>query len=402
MPIPISAFPYNFDMVAAHAGGSSAGAVANADGQNILSNTGGWNDGPWSRIIPPSIDEIYCGFGNFFFPANTTRFNVRCMIRAGNELYRTTGSKMIIASLNAGASGDRAMGISAEGTAPHAFTHWTHASRNINSVGNPATYPNAGPFHFASAAVPKSSGNYQGEWVCYEFEAVIGGSVSVYIHTQDGLIAKGQGNPFSSSDYPVVGTFYNFGLGWYWGPNQGSYPGMYLDIGDVVVSNQYIGPPAGFLGAQTMTFPADSIKPASSVYDNLKKHSTALKSELVNMAAKPTINRELVLSLQRLVVDMVTRLDGFVAGANTNGVNEHARAQERRPTLDLEAEWVVSRAAIVSLLDWTVANYPTAANGNLSVYGGWSAAKVPSNIDLTGAQATAYKAQINAVVATLG
>lgn len=247
MPIPIAAFPYTFDMVAAHAGGPSAGAVANADGRNTLSNTGGWNNGPWSRIVPPSIEEIYCGFGNFFFPANTTRFNVRCMIRAGNELYRTTGSKMVIGNLNAGASGDRAMGISAEGVSPHAFTHWSHASRNINAVTSPATYPNAGPFHFASAAVPKSAGNYQGEWVCYEYEAVIGGSVSVYIHTQDGLVAKGPGNAFSSSAYPVAGTFLNFGLGWYWGPNQGAFPGLYLDVGDVVVSNQYIGPPTGFL-----------------------------------------------------------------------------------------------------------------------------------------------------------
>jgi hypothetical protein len=192
----------------------------------------------------------------------------------------------------------------------------------------------------------------------------------------------------------------NFGLGWYWGPNQGSYPGLYLDIGDVVISDQYIGPPAGFLG-DNMAFPADAVVSAYARYEQIKRTATTIKSELVSMAARSTINRDTALSLQRLVVDLMTKIDTFIVGANTNGVTDVARTYERIPALDLEAEWVTTRAALTSLLDWTVANFPTAANGNLSVYGGWTAGKIPSDIALTAGQMTAYKTQINAAVATL-
>lgn len=404
MPIPISAFPYTFDMVAAHAGGSSAGAVANADGQNILSNTGGWDNGPWSRIVPPSVEEIYCGFGNFFFPANTTRFNVRCMIRAGNELYRTTGSKMIIGNLVAGASGDRAMGISAEGTSPHEFTHWTHASRNINSVGNPATYPDAGPFHFASSSIPKSSGNYQGEWVCYEFEAIVGGEVRVYIHTQDGVVAKGPSDPFSSSAYPVAGTFYSFALGWYWGPNQGSYPGLYLDIGDVVVSDQYIGPPTGFLSGAyiPMAFPssAGAKDSLANVFTRVQHAAARVKSLCSDLNTRAAAGNVSAKDFMELATYLADARQVFVASRTVPGIGPFAQEQCNDPALDIAAEFTAMMSALDTALASIVSGFPKDGSGYL-LYTTFDANGRYVYRQLNPAQTAAIRTNLTALVAAI-
>lgn len=395
-------------MAASHAGGSATGAVANADSQNILNLTGGWDNGVYSRLIPPTVDELYCGYGNFFFPPNTTRFNVRTVIRGGPELYRTTGAKFIIANLSNSVSGDRAMAISAErdpggSPSPYRYSQWTHASRNTGSVDVlPDEFPMPGPFHFAASDVPKENGNYAGEWVCYEYEAIVGQSVSVHIHTQDGRIAYGPSNPFCLSNYPVpVGsTFVNFGLGWYWGPGQGSFPGLYLDIGDVVISDQYIGPPAGFLtqGYTPMGFPADDVKSAFDTYRAAKSLNIAIKNDLRAIAAAASINRYTVIVYQQNTVDRITAIDTLVAGANTNGVTAAARFGENKPALDLEAEWTVTKAALVTFLNWVVNNVPIAT---VSIYSGWGANLAPAHINLTAGQLTAYKTQASNALATI-
>jgi hypothetical protein len=376
MPINIASLPYVFDMAASHAGGTAAGMQANADSQNLLNLTGGWNNGVYSRLIPPTVSELYCGYGNFFFPAGVSRFNVRCMIRAGAELYRTNGAKFIIANLSNSVSGDRAMAISAErdtgGGAPYDFSQWTHASRNVSSITNlPAGFPSPGEYHFASTATPKSAGNYQGEWVCYEFEAIVGQAVSVYIHTQDGVVARGQGSPFCSSDYavPAGSTFVNFGLGWYWGPNQGSYPGLYLDIGDVIVSDQYIGPPAGFLTQeqQPMAFPSSTGTKNSlaDVFVRTQKTAAQIKARVSELNTRAAAGNVSAWDFVQLSTYLADARAVFVAAQAVPGIGPFAQDQCNDPALNIGAEFTAMMTALDALRASINTQFPKDGSGYL-------------------------------------
>lgn len=112
-------------------------------------------------------------------------------------------------------------------------------------------YPNNPSFFIAGPSASLASGNYARQWVCWEFEVITGGDspiLNFYIHTRDGRVAFGPGNPYATHAWTAGAVdLTRASVGWYWGPGWNQTAESYVKISDVVISDSYIGPPPGFV-----------------------------------------------------------------------------------------------------------------------------------------------------------
>lgn len=230
-------------------------AIANGDAVVTDEPTGSYAGGHSVKIVPPT-SELYAGLGNFNFTPESVgnRMNMRYLVYWGYDAVQS-GVKLNI--MNDGVT-TRPMVISRE---LRAGTNTTYAhdymipipSQNVNEAPtiNDPGYPNAPRFFIAGASAPAADGNYAHQWVCWEFEIITGGTspiLNLYIHTRDGVIAYGQGNPYATHAWTAGEIdLIRASVGWYWGPGWTQSAEAYVKISDVVISNSYIGPPPGFV-----------------------------------------------------------------------------------------------------------------------------------------------------------
>lgn len=230
-------------------------AVANSDASITDEPSGSYAGSHSAKVVPPTT-ELYAGLGNFNFQSSSVgnRMNIRYLVYWGYDSVQS-GVKLNI--VNDGV-GTRPMVISRElrsGT----NTSYPHdymipiPSQNVNeapTIRDPG-YPNNPSFFIAGSAAPLSDGNYAHQWVCWEFEIITGGSAPIlnfYIHTRDGVVAFGPGNPYATHAWTAGAVdLVRAAVGWYWGPGWNQTAESYVKISDVVISNSYIGPPAGFV-----------------------------------------------------------------------------------------------------------------------------------------------------------
>lgn len=231
--------------------------VAIANGDALVSNelTGSYDGEHAAKFVPPTTED-YAGLGNFnFMPGSVgNRMNVRYLVYWGYDSVQS-GVKLNI--MNDGVS-TRPMVISREmrsgqnTTYPHDYMI-PIPSQNVNEapVINDPGYPNNPSFFIAGRSVTMMEGNYAHQWVCWEFEIITGGTAPVlnfYVHTRNGVIAYGPGNPYATHAWDAGAIdLVRASIGWYWGPRWTQSAEAYVKISDVVISNSYIGPPAGFL-----------------------------------------------------------------------------------------------------------------------------------------------------------
>jgi Bacterial Ig domain len=230
-------------------------AIANGDASATDEPTGSYNGGHAAKIVPPTT-ELYAGLGNFNFAPSAVgnRMNIRYLVYWGYDAVQA-GVKLNI--MNDGVS-TRPMVISRElrtgqnTTFPHDYMI-PIPSQNVNEAPtiNDPGYPDNPSFFIAGASAPLAEGNYAHQWVSWEFEIITDGSAPIlnfYVHTRDGIITYGQGNPYAThawTDGPI--DLIRASVGWYWGPGWIQSPEAYVKISDVVISNTYIGPPADFI-----------------------------------------------------------------------------------------------------------------------------------------------------------
>lgn len=230
-------------------------AIANDDAVVTDEPSGSWNGGHCARVVPPTI-ESYAGLGNFnFVPRSVgSQMNVRYLVYWG---YDTVQSGVKLNILNDGVS-TRPMMISAE-LISGMNTMYGHdfmipiPSQNVEEAPTifGEGYPHTPRFFISEASAPLSEGNYAHQWVSWELEVITSGSsprINLYIHTRDGVIAHGLGNPYATHTWTAGETdMVRASVGWYWGPGWRQSPESYVKISDVVIHNRYIGPPPGFV-----------------------------------------------------------------------------------------------------------------------------------------------------------
>ncbi|MEK7704947.1 MAG: hypothetical protein AAB426_08310 [Myxococcota bacterium] len=232
--------------------------VAIANGGAVVTDepTGSYGGSHCVKIVPPTSED-YAGLGNFNFNAGAvgTQMNVRYLVYWG---YDTVQSGVKLNILNDGVS-TRPMVISRE-LESGVNTTYAHdymipiPSQNVNeapTIHDPG-YPNNPSFFIADASAPLSDGNYAHQWVSWEFETVTSDPpiLNLYIHTQDGVVAYGPGNPYATHAWnvePPELDLIRASVGWYWGPGWNQTAEAYVKISDVVISDSYIGPPPGFV-----------------------------------------------------------------------------------------------------------------------------------------------------------
>lgn len=230
-------------------------AIANNNAIATDEPNGSYAGGHAAKFVPPTT-ESYAGLGNFNFRSGSVgnRMNIRYLVYWGYDAVQS-GVKLNI--MNDGVS-TRPMVISREmrsgqnTTYPHNYMI-PIPSQNVNeapTIRDPG-YPNNPSFFISNSSAPLSDGNYAHQWVSWEFEIITGGSspiLNMYIHTRDGRVAFGPGNPYATHAWTAGAIdLVRASVGWYWGPGWRQTSEAYVKISDVVISNSYIGPPPGFV-----------------------------------------------------------------------------------------------------------------------------------------------------------
>lgn len=230
-------------------------AVANNDARVTDELGASYTGGHAAKIVPPTV-ESYAGLGNFNFVSGSVgnRMNIRYLVYWGYDSVQT-GVKLNI--VNDGVS-TRPMVISHELVSGQntTFAHNYMVPTPSQNIENAVTihdpgYPNNPSFFIAGSSASLASGNYAHQWVCWEFEVITGGDspiLNFYIHTRDGRVAFGPGNPYATHPWTAGAVdLTRASVGWYWGPDWNQTAESYVKISDVVISDSYIGPPPGFV-----------------------------------------------------------------------------------------------------------------------------------------------------------
>ena len=230
-------------------------AIANGNASVTDEPTASYAGGHSAKVVPPT-SESYAGLGNFNFTTGSVgnRMNIRYLVYWGYDAVQS-GVKLNI--INDGVS-TRPMVISRElragvnTTYPHDYMI-PIPSQNVNeapTIRDPG-YPNNPSFFISNASASLADGNYAHQWVSWEFEIITGGGAPIlnfYIHTRDGRVAFGPGNPYATHAWTAGAVdLVRASVGWYWGPGWNQTAEAYVKISDVVISNDYIGPPPGFV-----------------------------------------------------------------------------------------------------------------------------------------------------------
>lgn len=146
-----------------------------------------------------------------------------------------------------------------------------------------------------------------------------------------------------------------------------------------------------------MAFPAEGKVTLRRAWEGITSQSTRIKRIANELIAASNITRKNILDYANSLTESLATLDGYVT---TPGLLAYAQNELNDATINLSAEFTTMRTQIVATQDWIVANFPKDAAGNLAVYA-FDANKRYTDINLTSGQLTAFKTQLNALVATI-
>ena len=146
-----------------------------------------------------------------------------------------------------------------------------------------------------------------------------------------------------------------------------------------------------------MAFPSTNTNDCATAWSVIRSTAGLMKSQAQAMASALTITRRAVLDFGNGLAD---NLATFNACVGVPGLPAYAREQADNPNLDIQAEFQAMRAQLVATQDWIVANFPRDGAGNLAVYA-FDGNKRFADVNLTALQATAFKNQLNALIATV-
>jgi len=216
----------------------SAGAT------HVWDSSGGWSGGA-AKFTPPNQNEGYSGIGSFTGLdsniGNIRHINVRFLIKHGPTFHNfAANNKLVIINRTVGL---RPMIIS------KSYYNW----RTYRPCHNTWCVP--GVTADEELKIGPDPGSRINEWISVELETDLDRQViNLYIYTADGQISGlYQVNPFVDPNDSGEGIFsYLDIVGGYFGSNfVGSDPGNYFLIDELVIDDQYIGPPSGFVGSAT-------------------------------------------------------------------------------------------------------------------------------------------------------
>jgi hypothetical protein len=211
--------------------------------------TAGWSGGA-AHFTPPT-QEGYSGIGQFHFAAGVapTHLSMRWLMKTGPTMGQYgSGNKTILFVRNPNdAQHHRPMIITRPDPAhPDAFVpgacDGTVCQYKVAPGNQEPFWPDGNDTFWLSPS------GYAEEWVSWEFEAdANAGWIRLYITTQDGVFNDTLYVENPMVDSQTGGTFdYIDILGGYFGACQAD-PGNWFELDEVVIHNQHIGPPPGFV-----------------------------------------------------------------------------------------------------------------------------------------------------------
>jgi hypothetical protein len=146
-----------------------------------------------------------------------------------------------------------------------------------------------------------------------------------------------------------------------------------------------------------MSFPSSGATLADK-WARIQSDAARLKSRSATLVAASQITRREALEYQNALLDIRADLETLTAGAASNGLQAYAQAQVNDPSLNIATEYTTMRNALDALTAWLVTNFPN-TTGELRVYT-FVSSRV-TDVQLTAGELTAYKAQLNGLIATI-
>lgn len=145
-----------------------------------------------------------------------------------------------------------------------------------------------------------------------------------------------------------------------------------------------------------MSFPSDSTTDPASAWAGARATAGRMKSTAQSFVAAGSITRRSVLEYANSLADSLAAFNSFTA---VPGVGAFAKEQTNDPNFDIAAEFNTMRTQLVATQDWIVANFP-ATTGELRVYT-FDVNKRFADVNLTAGQLSAFKTQLNSLIATV-
>lgn len=352
-------------------------AVTNGNGSSATYEpAGSFNGQGCVKFVPPNPGDLATGLGNFNFQPGSvgSQMNMRYLIYWGHDMVQS-GVKLNI--FNDGVS-VRPMVISREmldgQNSTAGFDYLIPIpSENVNeapTIRDPG-YPNNPSFCIAGAGVTVEQGNYAHQWACFEMEIITGASpiLNLYIHTRDGVVTFGQGNPYATHAWTSgVLDLIRAAVGWYWGPVWSQTPETYIKLSDVAISNSYIGTPAGFLqGAIDMAFPSSTgaKKALANVFVGVQNTAAAIKAKCVDLNTRAAAGSVSAKEFYELSTSLADARDIFTAAQAVPGIGPFAQEQCNDLTLNIATEFTDMTAALDSLRTAIYNQFPKDASNYL-------------------------------------
>lgn len=210
----------------------------------------GWNGGGAAHFTPPYLNEGYSGLGQFHFAPglSTAHLSMRWLMKVGPTMGELGyGNKTLIFVRNPNDDQHhRPMIITRDDPAhPGAFV----PGACDGTVCQYKVGPNSEPFFpDGSDTFWLSPSGYAEQWVSWEFEVdADAGWIRLYVTTQDGLFNDTLYVDNAMVDSMTGGTFEYIDIlgGYFAAATEG--PGNWFELDEIVIHDQHIGPPPGFV-----------------------------------------------------------------------------------------------------------------------------------------------------------
>jgi len=237
--------------------------------------TGCWSGG-CGRWTPPSSETTTgdmgrrAGIYNLSLADNTTTFHIRWLFRHSanwEEEVESRGygtqDKWLIVLTTAGTN-NRFMSIYEQ---CRSAANCIPAGADYFSPGVCGTTDDNGCYYVDNLGTnqPQAgddyrSENYEEEWVCFEYAVDLTAQTStLYIWTQDEVYNGVYIGPISTTH--IGGAAYAIeGLGHYFNGYYPSEDGVWFEIDEIAIDDEYIGPPSGFVGGAESSIQGIKIK----------------------------------------------------------------------------------------------------------------------------------------------
>jgi len=251
--------------------------------------TGGWNDTGAAKFFPPTVSDSYCGLGAPTVRGNYSKLNIRYLVNFGSQFAASITDQIkngiILKSSNPRCwfnidtannyGGDQfTLGFWGTVAAVHGGDYTCGvppSAYHPNPGGVPGTWPASYSAGCNDEIDRCSNGcgifyiaDHLNEWICIEMEATSSGRVALYIWTSDrsynGLyLATNNSNPATLTSIDKICGYFNGAMA--------ANPNNYYIIDEVVVADEFIGPPEGFFEDTPLPQPGNTGLPWNSNFE---------------------------------------------------------------------------------------------------------------------------------------